>query len=59
MGAIILLVSVVLVAVGTWKWLGLVKEKQPQTGRRKYVWGGVTLVGIVLFFLLKLIGSTA
>ncbi|UFJ41191.1 hypothetical protein LOK74_01125 [Brevibacillus humidisoli] len=59
MGAVILLVSVVLVAVGTWKWVGLAKQKQPHTAWRKYLWGGMTLIGIVLFFLLKIIGSAA
>ncbi|WP_126425290.1 hypothetical protein [Brevibacillus marinus] len=59
MGAVILLVSVVLVAVGTWNWVGLSKQKQPQAGWGKFLWGGMTLVGIALFFWLKIIGSAA
>lgn len=59
MGGVILLVSVVLVAVGTWKWVGLSKQKPLQTGWRTFFWGGLTLVGIALFFWLKIIGSAA
>lgn len=52
MGSVLLLFSILCVAVGTWKLIGYVKEKNPDTN--KYLWTAVTSAGIVLFLLLKI-----
>ncbi len=59
MGPVLLLISVVFVAVGTWKWLGIAKAKEPAGPGRTILWAGMTLTGIVLFLLLKLISEWA
>jgi hypothetical protein len=56
MGTVLLLVSVLCVAVGTWKLIGIYKESKPDS---KPLWFTVTGVGIALFFLLKLLMDSA
>jgi len=55
MGYFLLLLSISLVAVGTWNWVRVVKAADA-AGRRRYMylWATVTLLGITLFFLLKI-----
>ncbi|MFY0543834.1 hypothetical protein [Brevibacillus sp. H7] len=55
MGTFLLLVSVLCVALGTWRLLGMVKEDKPGS---KTLWIVVTGAGIMLFFLLKLLTDT-
>ncbi|QQE73882.1 hypothetical protein KDJ56_18720 [Brevibacillus composti] len=55
MGTILLFVSVICVAVGTWRLLGIYKEGRPGG---KLLWWVVASFGITLFFLLKLVTDT-
>lgn len=55
MGTILLLVSVLCVAVGTWKLIGIMKAGKPDD---KFLWSLVTGGGILLFFLLKLFSDS-
>lgn len=54
MGAVLLLISVVLIAVGTWKWSEWRKSSHMHDRFWLIFWGGVALSGIILFFLLKI-----
>jgi VIT1/CCC1 family predicted Fe2+/Mn2+ transporter len=54
-GTILLLVSVLCVALGTRKLIGLLKGDKPGS---KTLWFVVTGAGIMLFFLLKLLTDT-
>jgi hypothetical protein len=51
MGTILFFISVLCVAVGTWKLIGIIKTGQPGS---KWLWSAVTGAGIMLFLLLKL-----
>lgn len=51
MGTLLFIISILSVAVGTWKLIGILKAGKPG---RKWLWGAVTGVGIFLFLLLKL-----
>jgi hypothetical protein len=55
MGTILLLISLLCVAYGTWKLIGIYKTGKPD---RKWFWWTVAGAGIALFFLLKLITDT-
>lgn len=55
MGTILLLISLVCVAVGTWKLIGIYKSGHAGS---KALWWVVASVGIALFFLLKLVTDT-
>ncbi|HZG14393.1 MAG TPA: hypothetical protein VE710_05145 [Candidatus Bathyarchaeia archaeon] len=52
MGPVLLVISLFCIAVGTWKLIGMVKERKPGS---KPLWAAVTIAGIVLFLLLKLL----
>jgi|GEM_PF-685591 len=54
MGAILLFVSLLSIAVGTWKLIGLAKA---ETGGSKVLWIAVTVGGIGLFMLLKVMSD--
>jgi hypothetical protein len=56
MGTVLLLVSLLSVAVGTWKLIGIFKAGKPGS---KPLWFTITGVGITLFFLLKLLTDSA
>lgn len=53
MGALVLLLSVVFMAVGTWNWIRLVKEKKVRKRWSKPFYGGMVILGAAMFFLLK------
>lgn len=55
MGTVLLLISLLCVAVGTWKLIGIYKTGKADS---KPVWWTVASAGIVLFFLLKLMTDT-
>ncbi|EJL43005.1 hypothetical protein BAG01nite_45740 [Brevibacillus agri] len=55
MGTILLLLSLLCVAVGTWKLSGIYKADKTDS---KTLWWTVASVGIALFFLLKLMTDT-
>lgn len=54
MGPILLVISLFCIAVGTWKLIGMVKERKPGS---KPLWAAVTIVGIVLFLLLRILSD--
>jgi hypothetical protein len=56
MGPVLLLVSVLCVAVGTWKLIGICKAGKSGS---KPLWLTITGAGIALFFLLKLLMDSA
>ncbi|GAA4727033.1 hypothetical protein [Brevibacillus fulvus] len=51
MGTVLFVISILCVAVGTWKLLGIIKTGKPGS---KWLWGYVTAMGILLFLFLKL-----
>ncbi|GIO08238.1 hypothetical protein J31TS6_42660 [Brevibacillus reuszeri] len=55
MGTILLLISLLCVAVGTWKLSRIYKADKADN---KTIWWAVASVGIALFFLLKLMTDT-
>ncbi|GEC93258.1 MULTISPECIES: hypothetical protein [Brevibacillus] len=55
MGTILLLFSLLCVAVGTWKLIGIYKAQKADS---KPLWWTVASVGIALFFVLKLVTDT-
>ncbi|MDF2682123.1 MAG: hypothetical protein K0R47_3313 [Brevibacillus sp.] len=55
MGTILLLISLLCVAVGTWKLIGIYKTGKTDS---KPLWWTVAVAGIALFFLLKLMTDT-
>ncbi|WNC15743.1 hypothetical protein [Brevibacillus brevis] len=55
MGTILLLISLLCVAVGTWKLIGIYKTGKADN---KPLWWTVAAAGIALFFLLKLMTDT-
>lgn len=55
MGTVLLLISLLCVAVGTWKLIGIYKAGKTDS---KPLWWAVAGVGIALFFLLKLVTDT-
>ncbi|GED29877.1 MULTISPECIES: hypothetical protein [Brevibacillus] len=55
MGTVLLLISLLCVAVGTWKLIGIYKTGKADS---KPLWWVVAVAGIALFFLLKLMTDT-
>jgi hypothetical protein len=53
MGPILLVISLLCIAVGTWKLLRVIKGKPGG----KLLWGAVAIAGILLFLLLKLLSE--
>ncbi|MGC5325907.1 hypothetical protein [Brevibacillus sp. SYSU BS000544] len=58
MGYLLLLGSLLLMIVGTWKCIGIMRYGHATTGE-KIIWAGVTAIGIIIFFLLKVISDSS
>ncbi|MGD8191938.1 hypothetical protein ACQCN2_18375 [Brevibacillus ginsengisoli] len=54
MGLFILIGSLLLMIIGTWKCIGILKAGEADQ-KEKYIWAGITALGIILFFLLKVL----
>lgn len=58
MGYLLLMGSVLLMIIGTWKCIGIIKTRHA-TLKEKIIWGGVTAIGIIIFLLLKVISDSS